>query len=42
MQELCNIVQEEIQEMRKCAALAAKLREAETAEASLLASSSHY
>ncbi|KAG0062147.1 hypothetical protein BGZ89_010879 [Linnemannia elongata] len=39
MQELCITVKEEIQEMRQCAALAAKLREAETIEASLLASS---
>ncbi|KAK3804636.1 MAG: hypothetical protein JOS17DRAFT_85540 [Linnemannia elongata] len=39
MQELCSIVEEEIQELRQCAALAAKLREAETIEASLLASS---
>ncbi|KAG0283303.1 hypothetical protein BGZ96_012337 [Linnemannia gamsii] len=42
MQELCNIVKEEIQEMRLCVALAAKLREAETIEASLLASSLRY
>ncbi|KAF9122580.1 hypothetical protein BGX30_001900 [Mortierella sp. GBA39] len=39
MQELCCIVKEEIQEMRQCAVLAAELREAETIEASLLASS---
>ncbi|KAF9546563.1 hypothetical protein EC957_009641 [Mortierella hygrophila] len=39
MQELCCTVKEEIQEMRQCAALAAELREVETIEASLLASS---
>ncbi|KAG9068572.1 hypothetical protein KI688_010847 [Linnemannia hyalina] len=39
MQELCCTVKEEIQEMRQCAALVAELREAETIEASLLASS---
>ncbi|KAG0375858.1 hypothetical protein BGX24_008585 [Mortierella sp. AD032] len=42
MRELCSIVKEEIQEMRQCAALAAKLREAETTEASLLATSLNY
>ncbi|KAG0298057.1 hypothetical protein BGZ97_004173 [Linnemannia gamsii] len=42
MQDLCSIVMEEIQEMRQCVALAAKLREAETIEASLLASSLRY
>ncbi|KAG0267949.1 hypothetical protein BGZ95_002692 [Linnemannia exigua] len=42
MQELCNIVKEEIQEMRQCTALAAKLREVETTEASLLATSLDY
>ncbi|KAF9919942.1 hypothetical protein FBU30_010350 [Linnemannia zychae] len=38
MQELCAIVKEEIQEIKECATLAAKLREAETIEASLLCS----
>ncbi|KAF9120847.1 hypothetical protein BGW39_011043 [Mortierella sp. 14UC] len=36
MQELCSIVKEEIQEMRQCATLATKLREAETIEATCL------